>query len=105
MIRSFDQNNSIKKVKYTSNPFRTHEDLGHRNTFLAVCWLMVLAPRFRLRVLFSFIAFLISTKSNPLCSAKRLSSEAITAIGRLGDILSKETHVCFHVGLSPEKIC
>ena len=40
MIRSFDQNNSIKKVKYTSNPFRTHEDLGHRNTFLAVCCLM-----------------------------------------------------------------
>ena len=66
---------------------------------------VVLAPRFRLRVSFSFIAFLISTRSNPLCSAKRLSSEAMTAIGRLGDILSKETHVCFHVGLSPEKTC
>ena len=33
-------------------------------------------------ILFSFKAFSISLKSKPLCSAKRLSSEAITAIDR-----------------------
>ena len=35
---------------------------------------MVLAPRFRFLVSFSFIAFCISMKSNPLCVANRLSS-------------------------------
>mgnify|MGYP006981241436 CR=1 FL=1 len=47
--------------------FTYQEDWGHRNTFFAVCWLMVLAPRFRFLVSFSFIAFCISMKSIVVC--------------------------------------
>lgn len=105
MIRSLFQHVSIRTVKYTSSPLRSHDDDGHRNTFFAVCWLMVLAPRAFLRVLFSSTAFYISTKSKPLCSANRLSSDAMTAIGRCLEILSLLTQWCLHFSSSPLVIC
>ena len=88
-IRVFGHIASISTVYQASRPLRSQLRPCHRNRFLAVCWLMVLAPRTRLpRALWS-IAFSIASRSKPGCVAKCWSSAAITASGRCGEICAR----------------
>src|SRR5206468_3961125 len=79
-ILFFPQIHSIILVKYTSSPFLIQSLPCHKKTFLATCWLMVLAPLILLGFfLLYFIAFSILFQSKPLWSAKIWSSEDMTA--------------------------
>ena len=82
---------SIKKVKYTSRPLRSQARLGHNNTSLAVSWLMVLAPRWRMWGLLYLYACSIASKSKPPCYRKSWSSAHTTASCKCGEIFSNET--------------
>ena len=74
MIRCFPHNISIRAVKYTSNPLRTQLLPGHRNTFLAVCCDIVLAPYLCFAAcLLRFAACCMASKSKPWCRRKRWS--------------------------------
>jgi|SRR3989339_916851 len=53
---------------------------------------MVLAPLNLFPIFSASKALFISIQSKPLCSIKRLSSEAITAITIFGDIISRGIH-------------
>ena len=54
-----------------------------KNKFLASCWVIVLAPRPKVRVSRSCTrAWRIISMSKPLCPKKRLSSEVTKAAGR-----------------------
>lgn len=108
MILFLLQATSIRKVKYTSNPFRTQLRAGKRKTFLAVCWLIVLAPFILLPLCLSLYspAFLMALKSNPKCSSKFWSSAAIAASGIALLISSMEIQSFFNFSfLSFEKSC
>ena len=80
---------SIRTVKYASTPFRSHVWEGQQKTFLAVCWLIVLAPRMRVPLRRSSNAFRISVWSKPLWSKNRWSSLATTAFAISGEISSR----------------
>ena len=105
MIRCLLHISSIRAVKYISNPFLIHERPGQRNTFLAVCWLMVLAPSFFPPCILRLAAFCMASKSNPWCNKNRWSSLAITATGKWGEILSNETQWWCMVRLFPSANC
>ena len=105
IIRCLLHISSISAVKYISKPFLIHERPGHRNTFLAVCWLIVLAPIFFPPLMFCLAAFWMAAKSNPWCNKKRWSSLPITATGRCGEIFSIETQWWCMVRLLPSSSC
>ena len=75
MILFLVHNTSRQMVTYISNPLRIQLRLGVKNKFLAVCWLMVLAPlSFLPPFMERSIAFCICSKSKPKCFlAKALS--------------------------------
>src|SRR5687768_16341759 len=83
---------SIQTVNQASSPLRSQVWPGHRNRFLATCWLMVLAPRSRLPRPASVIAFSICSKSKPTWTRNFWSSAAITATAAWGEIRAHGTH-------------
>jgi len=89
MIRRLLHTASIQKVNHASSPLRKNPPPCHRNTFFAVCWLMVDPPRWRSPARRSSIACSIASASKPKCSQNRESSAAITADTRLRSILSR----------------
>ena len=89
MMRFLLHTSSTKNVKYTSNPLRNHERAGQRNTFLAVCCEMVLAPRTRFDFWLFEYAFSMASRSNPLCSKKSWSSAHTTANCNCGEMFCK----------------
>src|SRR5690625_2724479 len=91
-MRCLGHISSISTVYQASRPLRTQLRPLHRNTFFAVCWLMVLAPRRRPPRACCSRAFSIASRSKPRCSAKRWSSAAIAASGNAGAIRSRSRH-------------
>lgn len=105
-MRSLVHNASISTVNQASRTLRNLLRPGQRNTFLAVCWLMVLAPFTFLPGSFSqsrsansrqenpgsFMPSerLICSVEKPLCVMKRWSSLLITANGIARAISSSE---------------
>ena len=94
IIRCLLHISSISTVKYASRPFLSHVRSGKRNTFLAVCWDIVLAPTFLPLDALFFAACSICLKSKPWCRRKRASSLPMTATGMLGEMSPRRTHLC-----------
>src|SRR5690606_22050480 len=88
-----------------SRALRVQPRSGHRKRFLAVCCVMVLAPSLRLPRLLTSTADRIAFKSNPQCSKKRWSSDAITASARRGEILSSGVQDFRSAGSRPPRHC
>lgn len=105
MMRCLLQNNSISAVNQTSRPFRNQLLPSHKKAFLAVCWLMVLAPRLSSWVRLYSMAACMALKSNPLWVRKFWSSLHTAASCRLLGISSRETQSFSHTRLRPSSFC